>query len=98
MQAIVRAPKDEIEATPLPIVHISLNLWPCKVFGKKYPGLHIFCVDRQLNFRNALLRVRLDCHRQIFMSHSHVYNLWDKLIVALKWKDSAHDFIHFLDM
>ena len=47
----------EIKKAPLPIFHQGLDLWTCKVSGRKYLAIHGFYVDSKFVLRNVLLSV-----------------------------------------
>lgn len=47
----------EVKSADLPIVHYMLDLWACKVSGKKYLSIHVFFVDQTFTLRHALLSV-----------------------------------------
>ena len=49
--------KEEIQKAPLPIIHYGLDLWTCKVSGRKYIDVHVFYVDSDFILRHALIAV-----------------------------------------
>ncbi|CAB1105955.1 unnamed protein product [Ectocarpus sp. CCAP 1310/34] len=50
--------QEEINKAPLPIIHYGLDLWTCKVSGRKYLGVHVFYVDSNFSLRHALISVK----------------------------------------
>ena len=57
-QVVVGNMVEEIKKAPLPIFHQGgLDLWTCKVSGRKYLAIHGFYVDSKLVLRNILLCV-----------------------------------------
>lgn len=59
-QVVVGNMAEEVKSADLPIVHYMLDLWACKVSGKKYLSIHVFFVDHSFTLRHALLSVS-DC-------------------------------------
>lgn len=59
MQVVVGNMAAEVKSADLPIVHYMLDLWACKVSGKRYLSIHVFFVDQSLTLRHALLSVRV---------------------------------------
>ena len=57
LKKILEGLAEAIAETPLPIMHFSLDLWTCKVSGKKYIGVHIFWVGAKAVFKHALVAV-----------------------------------------
>lgn len=57
MQVVVGNMAAEVKSADLPIVHYMLDLWACKVSGKKYLSIHVFFVDQTFALRHALLSV-----------------------------------------
>ena len=53
-QAVVGNMLEEIRKAPLPIFHQGLDLWTCKVSGRKYLAIHGFYVDSNFVLRNVL--------------------------------------------
>lgn len=56
-QVVVGNLQEEIQKATLPIIHYGLDLWTCKVSGRKYLGTHVFYVDSKFVLRHALIAV-----------------------------------------
>lgn len=56
-QTVVGSMQEEIQKAPLPIIHYGLDLWTCKVSGRKYLDFHVFYVDNNFVQQHALIAV-----------------------------------------
>ena len=59
---VVRNMVEEIKKAPVPIFHQVLDLWTCKVSGRKYLAIQGFYEDSKFVLRNVLLRVSVPTH------------------------------------
>ena len=80
----------EIKKAPLPIFHQGLDLWTCKVSGRKYLAIHGFYVDSKFVLRNVLLsgaQVERDfsvCGNLLVPNRSRIETYWVEMVMFLK--------------
>lgn len=56
-QVVIGSIQEDIKEAALPIIHYGLDLWTCKVSGRKYLGIHVSWVDSTFDLRHALISV-----------------------------------------